>query len=159
MTARDYPFADDCNRIENGMQATNVPTPAGETRPDPATSTMYSSQWSCMEQFKSGLIHFVNRIRDRRFVAVDRERGIVLAFAFFDHSGGKTRTYQIPNGRNISAGPVQPWTWEIAELFKIDKGKIHRIEAILDRCPYGMLSGWSNWKNGMSDKIQDVTMH
>ena len=155
----DYPFADDCNRIENGMQATNVPTPTGETRPDPATSTSYSSQWSCMEQFKSGLIHFVNRIRDRRFVAVDRERGIVLAFGFFDHSGGATRTFQTPDGRTITAGPVQPWTWEIAELFKIDKGKIRRIEAILDRCPYGMNSGWSSWKNGMSDEIQDVTMH
>ena len=155
----DYPFADDCNRIENGMAATNVPTPAGETRPDPATATGYSSQWSCMEQFKSGLIHFVNRIRDRRFVAVDRERGIVLAFAFFDHSGGATRTFQTPDGRTLTAGPVQPWTWEIAELFKIDKGKIHRIEAILDRCPYGMNSGWSNWKDGMSDRIQDVTMH
>ena len=154
----DYPFADDCNRIENGMPATNVPTPAGETRPDPATATMYSSQWSCMEQFKSGLIHFVNRVRDRRFVAVDRERGIVLAFAFFDHSGGAYRTYQIPNGQTITAGPVQPWTWELAELFKIDKGKIHRIEAILDRCPYGMNSGWSSWKNGMSERIQDVTM-
>ena len=155
----DYPFADDCNRIENGMQATNVPTPAGETRPDPATATMYSGQWSCMEQFKSGLMHFVNRIRDRRFVAVDRERGIVLAFGFFDHSGGATRTFQTPDGRTITVGPVQPWTWEIAELFKVDKGKIHRIEAILDRCPYGMLSGWSNWKDGMSDRIQDVTMH
>ena len=155
----DYPFADDCNRIENGFQSTNAPTPAGETRPDPATSTTYSNQWSCMEQFKSGLIHFVNRIRDRRFVAVDRERGIVLAFAFFDHSGGAARTFQTPDGRTITAGPVQPWTWEIAELFKIDKGKIHRIEAILDRCPYGMNSGWSSWKNGMSDRIQDVTMH
>ena len=153
----DYPFADDCNRIENGMQATNVPTPAGETRPDPATATSYSSQWSCMEQFKSGLIHFVNRIRDRRFVAVDRERGIVLAFAFFDHSGGATRTFQTPDGRTITAGPVQPWTWEIAELFKIEHGKLRQIEAVLDRSPYGMLSGWSSWQDGMSDRARDVT--
>ena len=27
----------------------------------------------------------LSRIRDRRFVAVDRERGIVFSFAFFDH--------------------------------------------------------------------------
>src|SRR5690606_11446013 len=62
----DYPFTDDCNRIENGMQATNVPTPRGEKRPDPKTSLTYSAQWSCLEQFQSGLLHFVNRIRDRR---------------------------------------------------------------------------------------------
>lgn len=154
----DYPFTDDCNRIENGMQATNAPTPEGETRPDPATSVSYSGQWSCKEQFQSGLIHFVNRIRDRRFVAVDRERGLVFSFVFFDHSGGETRNFVTPGGREVSAGPVQPWTWQIAELFKVEKGQIRQIEAILARCPYGMLSGWSSWESGMSDQIQDITI-
>jgi hypothetical protein len=154
----DYPFADDCNRIENGMQSTNAPTPAGQTRPDPKTSLNYSGQWSCLEQFKSGLLHFVTRIRDRRFVAVDEERGIVYAFGFFDHSGGSTRTFTTPDGRTVTAGPVQPWTWQIAELFKVEKGKIHKIEALLHRCPYGMNSGWSTWSQGMSDHGRDVTM-
>ena len=40
----DYPFSDDCNRIENGGQSTNAPTPAGQTRPDPKTTTGYSNQ-------------------------------------------------------------------------------------------------------------------
>ena len=154
----DYPFADDCNRIENGGQSTNVPTPAGQTRPDPKTSTNYSGQWSCLEQFQSGLLHFVNRIRDRRYVAVDEERGIVYAFGFFDHSGGATRTFQVPDGRTVTAGPVQPWTWQIAELFKVENGKIRKIEALLHRVPYGMNSGWSTWEEGMSDKARDVTM-
>ena len=154
----DYPFAPDCDRIENGGHATNVPPPAGETRPDPKTSTGYSAQWSCLEQFQSGLLHFVNRIRDRRYVAVDQERGIVFAFAFFDHSGGATRTFKVPDGRTVTAGPVQPWTWEIAELFKIEKGKIRKIEALLHRSPYGMISGWSTWTQGMSDAARDVTM-
>jgi hypothetical protein len=154
----DYPFADDCNRLENGMQSTNAPTPAGQTRPDPKTSLNYSGQWSCLEQFKSGLLHFVTRIRDRRFVAIDEERGIVFAFGFFDHSGGTTRTFTVPDGRTITAGPVQPWTWEIAELFKIEKGKIHKIEALLHRSPYGMNSGWSTWSQGMSDHGRDVSM-
>lgn len=154
----DYPFTDDCNRIENGMQATNVPTPAGEKRPDPRTSLTYSAQWSCLEQFESGLLHFVNRIRDRRFVAVDEERGIVFAFAFFDHSGGATRTFAAPDGRTVTVGPVQPWTWQIAEIFKIERGKIRKIEALLQRSAYGMSSGWSTWMQGMSDHGRDVTM-
>jgi len=154
----DYPFADDCDRIENGMHSTNVPTPAGQTRPDPKASLNYSGQWSCMEQFRSGLLHFVTRIRDRRYVAVDEERGIVFAFGFFDHSGGATRTFQTPDGRTVTAGPVQPWTWEIAELFKVEGGKIHKIEALLQRCPYGMNSGWSTWAQGMSDAARDETM-
>jgi hypothetical protein len=154
----DYPFSPDCNRIENGNQATNVPTPAGQTRPDPKTATGYSGQWGCLEQFQSGLLHFVNRIRDRRFVAVDEERGIVYAFGFFDHSGGETRNFKLPDGRAVTAGPVQPWTWQLAELFKIEKGKIRRIEALLHRSPYGMLSGWSTLSQGMSDQARDVTM-
>jgi hypothetical protein len=154
----DYPFADDCNRLENGMQTTNAPTPPGEVRPDPSDASVYSIQWTCMEQFQSGLIFFVNRIRDRRFVAVDEERGLVFAFAFFDHSGGEFRHGVTPDGRQVTAGPVQPWTWGIAELFKVYDGKLHEIEAILERVPYGMNSGWSSWEKGMSDELQDATM-
>lgn len=153
----DYPFAEDCDRIENGMRSTNAPTPPGETRPDPSDASVYSAQWSCMEQFQSGLIFFVNRIRDRRFVAVDEERGLVFSFVFFDHSGGEFRHGVTPAGREVVAGPVQPWTWGIAELFKVYDGKIHEIEAILERVPYGMNSGWSTWEQGMSDELQDVT--
>jgi len=125
----DYPFTDDCNRFENGSQTTNAPTPAGQKRPDPKTSTGYSAQWSCKEQFESGLIHFVWRIRDRRYVAVDQERGLVFSFAFFDHALGKDRAFQTPDGRTVTGGPTQPWTWELAEMFKVEKGKLRQIEA------------------------------
>ena len=153
----DYPFHPRCNRIENGGRSTNVPTPLGETRPDPKTANGYSAQWSCLEQFQSGLLYFVSRIRDRRYVAVDQERGVVAAFAFFDHMAGSTRNFTRPDGRPTTAGPAQPWTWEILEIFKIEDGLIAEIEAFLTRPPYGMLSGWSAWEDGMSDKIQDVT--
>jgi hypothetical protein len=112
-----YPFTDDCERFENGIQTT---------------------QTNCKEQFESGqLANVVSSIRDRRFVAVDRERGIVFAFGFFDH-------VQIN------------WTWEIAELFKIENGLIRRIEAVFHRCPYGMNSGWSTYEQGMSEEIQSI---
>ena len=153
----EYPFAADCSRIENGMQTTNRPTPAGQTRPDPATASNYSAEWGCLEQFKSGLLHFVTRIRDRRFVAVDQERGLVFSFVFFDHSAGDTRSFKAPDGRKVTAGPAQPWTWYIAELFRVENGTLRQIEALLDRVPYGMNSGWSSWEDGMSDRAQDVT--
>ena len=132
-----YPFTDDCHRVENGTPATNVPVPEGQTRPDPKTANMYSSHWGCREQFESGTMGFITRVRGRRFVAVDRERGIAFAFAFFDHD-------------SIN------WTWQLAELFKIEKGNIRRIEAIFHRCPYGMNSGWSTYEQGMSDQRQSV---
>jgi hypothetical protein len=46
-----YPFSDDCNRIENGMLTTNAPLKEGQTRPDPATASNYSSAWGCKEHF------------------------------------------------------------------------------------------------------------
>jgi len=153
----DYPFHPRCDRIENGGRSTNVPTPLGETRPDPKTATGYSGQWSCREQFESGLLYFVSRIRDRRYVAVDQERGVVAVFAFFDHMAGSTRNFTRPDGRPHTGGPAQPWTWEILEFFKIEDGQLAEIEAFLTRPPYGMLSGWSTWEDGMSDKIQDAT--
>lgn len=87
---------------------------------------------------------------------MDPERGLVFSFIFFDHSAGKTRTFQTPDGRTVTAGPTSPWTCQLAEMFKIEKGKIWRIEAILDRAPYGMSSGWSNWEDGMSSRARDV---
>ena len=61
----------------------------------------------------------VSRIRDRRFVAVVGETEIVFAFAFFDHE-------------NIN------WTWQLAELFRIENGQIRGVEAIFHRAPYRM---------------------
>jgi len=152
----DYPFADDCNRIENGGLTTNQPVAQGKQRPDPKTATGYSGNWSCMEQFKSGLLHFVTRIRDRRYVAVDPERGLVFALGFFDHSAGDTRNFETPDGRKVSAGPQQPWTWQIVELFEIRKGQLHQIQAIMERSPYGMNAGWSSWEDGLSSRGRDV---
>lgn len=153
-----YPFTDDCDRFENGNRSTNAPTPPGQTRPDPRTSSGYSGQWGCKEQFESGLIHFVTRIRDRRYVAIDQERGLVFSFIFFDHAAGDTRHFEAPDGRKVTAGPTQPWTWQLAEMFRIEKGLIRRIEAILERAPYGMDSGWSSWEDAMSDRARDVTL-
>ena len=125
-----YPFTDDCLRLENGIQA------AGPPPREPAAAGQ-NRIMGCKEQFEKGLKGVVSRIRDRRFVAVDRERGIAFAFGFFDHE-------------RIN------WTWQIAELFKIEKGEIRRIEAVFHRCPYGMNSGWSTYEQGMSEEIQSV---
>ena len=153
----EYPFTDDCDRLEGGMRTTNAPLRPGQTRPDPLKESVYSANWGCKEQFQSGLMHFVWRIRDRRFVAVDQERGLVFSFVFFDHALGKDRTFRTPDGRTVTAGPIQPNGWEIAELFKIEKGLIRRIEANMVSPPYGMNSGWSSWEDGLSSAARDVT--
>jgi len=164
----DYSFfGDDCNRLENGMQTTNNMTPMGGTtaggqpRPapspkyDPSTNpTMYSAGWSCRDQFRSGLLHFVSWIRDRRYPIVDEEHGIVWAFGFFDHQAGDTRNFDTPTGQHVTAGPTTPFTWEIAEIFKVRHGQLHEIEAVLTQSPYGMCSGWSSYERCRSDQPQ-----
>jgi hypothetical protein len=165
----DYSFfADDCNRLENGMQTTNNPnasmggtTAGGQPRPAPSPKydpaqhpTMYSAAWSCKDQFQSGLLHFVTRIRDRRYLIVDQQRGIVFAFGFFDHEAGDTRNFETPTGEKVTAGPTTPFTWEIAEIFKVTGGQLHQIEAVLTQSPYGMGSGWSDFETSMSDQPQ-----
>src|SRR5579862_5787835 len=160
----NYPFTDDCDRVENGMEATNnheantaSAVAAQGNSVDNArrrADLSYSPEWGCKEQFQSGLLHFVTRIRDRRFVVVDTERGVTLAFGFFDHAAGKTRTFQIPDGRTVTVGPVTPWTWEMSEVFRVERGKIRRIEAVYHRCPYGMGSGWSSWQDSMSTRVR-----
>lgn len=160
----DYPFSDDCDRVENGEEATNNKTTGtgGNVLRSQGNSVdnsrgaeqTYSASWGCKEQFQSGLLHFVTRIRDRRFVVVNPERGVALAFCFFDHAAGKTRTFKLPDGRTITAGPVTPWTWEIAEVFRVEHRKIRRIEAVYHRGPYGMNSGWSSWQDTMSTRAR-----
>jgi hypothetical protein len=164
----DYSFfADDCNRLENGMQTTNnltpmpgmgaggVPRPAPSRKYDPADKpTMYSSGWSCRDQFQSGLLHFVSLIRDRRYPIVDEQKGIVWSFIFFDHQAGDTRNFETPDGRPVTAGPVVPFTWEIAEIFKVRGGQLHEIEAVLNQGQYGQGSGWSSWERSQSDQPQ-----
>jgi len=145
-----YPFTDDCNRTENGEQTTNHPSPQN-------TGWLDVGALGCKAQFESGFFHFVTRIRDRRFVVVDRERGLVLAFVFFDQAGN-CRPVKLPDGRMLPGGPARPFTWEIAELFKLRRGKIRQIEAVLDQCRYGMTSGWSTWEDAMSSRAQQVAV-
>jgi hypothetical protein len=131
----DYPLHPTCARLENGAF----------TAGGPAKST-------CLEQFQSGVFHYVTRIRDRRFVLVDEERGLAFAFAFFDNASGDARNGTLADGRKVVSGPSVPWTWQIAEVFKIERGRIGAVESVLHPVPYGMGSGWSTWEEAMSSR-------
>jgi hypothetical protein len=166
----DYSFfANDCDRVENGSEATNnqqvenssviaSQSNSVEKASRDRSSLTYSASWGCAEQFQSGLLHFVTRIRDRRYVVVDTQRGVALAFAFFDHAAGKTRTFRLPSGKTVTSGPTTPWTWEIAEVFKVEHRKIRRIEAVYHRAPYGMNSGWSTWRDAISTRARWISV-
>jgi hypothetical protein len=133
----DYPFADDCIRIENGFRTTNVPAgSAGQTPYLEAFRALGAKQ-----QFETGFFRFVTRIRERRFPVIDEARGLVFAFALFDHDG-TVRDYALADG-TPRQGLDRPFTWMIAEAFRIERGLLTRIEALMAEVPYGLPSGWS----------------
>jgi hypothetical protein len=133
-----YPFADDCNRIENGTQTTNNPDLYKTGEPSTGYPIM---RLGCEAQFKTGYFKIVTHIRDRRWVIVDRERGLAFAFAFFDHAG-TVKSVTLTDGSTFPSNLRHPLTFEIGELFKIESGKIHAIQAVLTQEPYGITSGW-----------------
>jgi hypothetical protein len=113
--------------------------------PSPSTGkTPYLEAFRAMsarEQFETGYFRFVDRIRDRRFPVVDPARGLVFSFAFFDHSG-TVREYELADGSKVTAGLDRPFSWMIAEAFRIERGMFARIEALMTECPYGMKPNW-----------------
>jgi len=129
------PFAEDCLRIENGTQTTGRPLAAGET-PGPLN-------FSCKDAFALGYYREDTRVRNRRMVAVDEERGLVYAIVYFDHDA-VLRSYQLKDGRTVRVRNTAPWTWAIHEIFEINgAGKISQVEAVLQSVPYGMRPGWN----------------
>ncbi|MBK6674837.1 MAG: hypothetical protein IPG49_15780 [Proteobacteria bacterium] len=126
-------FADDCNRREDGMQSTNNV----HAVLDPI------SKWGCADQFRLGQYRYDDRLRDRRYLAVDEERGIVLAGGFIDHEG-RLGDFKLTDGTTKSPIFRRPHSFVLLEAFKIRGGKIQQIEAVFITVPYNMPSPWTN---------------
>jgi hypothetical protein len=124
-------FADDCNRREDGTQSTNNV----QAVLDPI------SKWGCADQFRLGQYRYDDRLRDRRFLAVDEERGIVLAAGFIDHEG-RLGDFKLTDGTTKSPIFRRPHSFVLLEAFKIRAGKIQQIEAVFITVPYNMPTPW-----------------
>lgn len=123
-------FTDDCDRIENGLQTTNVEI---EGYPIARLGTA--------NQFRLGQYIYDDRLRDRRFPLVDEERGLVLAAGFIDHSGRVTDVTWTDGSRHKSIFTF-PHSFVLLELFKIVDGAIAGVEAVFVTVPYNMVSPW-----------------
>jgi hypothetical protein len=127
-------FAEDCHRLENETPTTNNPVAAGA---QPSAGNL-----PCAKAFGLGYYREDTRLRNRRILAVDTERGLVYASVFFDHDA-TVREYKLKDGRDFKVRNTGPWTWMIQELFEVNAaGKISQVEAVLLSVPYGMRPGW-----------------
>lgn len=132
---RPVPFADTCNRMENGVQTTNNKEMGASMGEGINILAM-----SCKEQFKTSYFAFVTEIR-RRHVLVDEERGLVFSFAALDHAGN-IKQVTTTDGKTHDIGQLSPTTLFGGGLFKIINGEIHRIYTVFYSAPYGMKHGW-----------------
>jgi len=115
--------AENCQRIENGVQTTGRPGRGSR---------------NCQQS--ADVLTYIKSVDDRRFSIVDVDHGIVAATVTFDIPGDPG------NAR-------EPRTLLLTEWFKIEQGMIQHIEAVMTNLPHGATSGWNGtYSNTMRGK-------
>jgi hypothetical protein len=115
------PFHPDCNRFENGMKT--------------------SGPQGCSAQLDTHIFDYIQKIYPRRFLIVDEERQTVFGFFMFQHPGDITWVNVPGQGRHEMPGAAKrPFNVDVAELFRIQDGKIRKVEALMTSLPYGAKS-------------------
>jgi hypothetical protein len=133
------PFADDCVRMENGMQTVRNPVPA-----DPSKGFGLAGSLGCAKQLDTNTFEYIDRIENRRVWIADEVNGVAIGFSHFRHPMTKRefKIYGIP-GQTVRKMPDQkPFDMPAAHIFKIWGGQIHEIEAVGAVMPYNSPTGW-----------------
>jgi hypothetical protein len=126
------PFTSNCLRIENGVVTAGragAPGLAG---------------LGCRENVNHPMWNYITQIAPRRHLIVDEERGLVSGMYMFRH-GGTEPTYTLPSGEVVKHSEVmlRRQAVVISELFKIEDGRIRRIEAVMaGGLDHDASSGW-----------------
>ena len=135
------PFADECQRRENGGTSANDQ----EQSPEDARKDDFSvfRKMKCGEQLSTGVMSYITDINRRRLVAVDEEMGLVFAYSIFVHDG-EPKVMKIVGVPGITERPNKwgPFDLPAAHVFKIRNGRIYEIEAIGYMAKHGVKSGW-----------------
>ncbi len=135
------PFADECQRRENGAITANDKTQT----PEEAEKDDFSvfRKMKCGEQLSTGVMSYITDINRRRLLAVDEKMGLVFAYSIFVHDG-EPKIMKITGVPGITERPNNwgPFDLPAAHIFKIRNGKIYEIEAIGYVAKHGIKSGW-----------------
>jgi hypothetical protein len=133
------PVSDACTRFENGTQTVRV----ADVSHLAGSASALVFPLGVREQVDSGYFSYMDEVRDRRVVAVDESRGLVLLVVVFDHSARK-RSVEVKGVGEVELPAYHqvPNSVLIAEVFKVRNGLIEHIEAVLEFVPYGMRTGW-----------------
>ena len=121
-----------CNRIENGVQMTNSKSA------NVAVGGIDPRAMTCAEQISSKVLSNYQVVYPRRIPVVDEERQTVYGFFMYQQPGDVLEV-QSP-GRGVykfSEANSQPGFVDVAQVFKIMRGRIRRMEALTSPVPYG----------------------
>jgi hypothetical protein len=134
------PLDDSCIRRDNGVQTTNNPNASPV---DPTNPTFHIFGLDCAQQLDSHYYSVISKVRDRRYPVLDEDRGLVYGVVMFDHPAVKL-TVDVPDAGTINVPPTYrvPSSFFVPVLFKIQNGKIMRIEFLERAVAYGTPTGW-----------------
>ncbi|MBN2419362.1 MAG: hypothetical protein JXL81_08260, partial [Deltaproteobacteria bacterium] len=140
------PYADECQRNENGMTTANNQDPKlADGAMTSAGGMLTFMKMTCAQQMDTGMWRYITDINQLRPAAIDEEMGLVMVYSVFNHDGepDPMPIVNIP-GLTERKNEWGQFTVPAAHIYKIRNGKIYEIEAmaILD-APYQSGDGWS----------------
>jgi hypothetical protein len=138
------PFADDCERHENGM-ITAGPSAGSGPGADPNRAPVANL---CGPQLSSKSFTYIDRIENRRLIAADPVTGLSMGFSHFRHPMTNLpynviHTDGSTSERNSENFNYRPFDMPAAHIFKIGAdGLVHEIEAVGFTAPLNSPTGW-----------------
>ncbi len=135
-----YPFTHDCDRLEHARPSVNRPSNESYGHADNAVEF---TTLKARQQYALGMMGYISRVRERRVLAIDVERGAVLGSALFDMDG-MTRKVDLSGGGvfEIPAYFRTPRTHHMNEAFKVVSGSFRSVEMTFCEVPYGTRAVW-----------------
>lgn len=142
------PFADDCERRENGFQTARNPmvrnTPGGNGQTDPAFA--FLGGLGCEAQMDTNMWEYIDTIENRRVEIADTVTGLVWGMSHFHHDmkEEKYRLLGVPGTeyRVIRASTGAGFDMPAIHIYKVWGGQMHEIEAMGIVVPYMTPTGW-----------------
>lgn len=142
------PFADDCERRENGFQTARNPmvrtTPGGNGQTDPAFA--FLGGLGCEAQMDTNMWEYIDTIENRRVEIADTVTGLVWGMSHFHHDmkEERYRLLGVPGTeyRTIRASTGAGFDMPAIHIYKVWGGQMHEIEALGIVMPYMTPTGW-----------------
>lgn len=128
------PFADDCVRLENGMQTSTNPNAAS-----------VFGKMQCGPQLSTNYFQYIDTINNRRVTIADPVTGLVAGLSHFRHGFAQKETpiHGVEGIESRDVSMFNPFDMPAMHIFKVGAdGQIHEIEAVGIVAPYQSATGW-----------------